>query len=115
MNLTQHNGGINEHHSQTAIQTTTSIGINSINGILLYSCLIWLSCAHHAGAKGERRYSSYSFFTSAVDGAEQLASRPGRALPWEGLLVSTGKEDGWASELVWKQTLEEKFFASARD
>jgi hypothetical protein len=30
---------------------------------------------------GERRYSSYSFTTSALDGGEWSASRPGRALP----------------------------------
>jgi hypothetical protein len=30
---------------------------------------------------GERRYSSYSFSTSALDGGEWSASRPGRALP----------------------------------
>jgi hypothetical protein len=30
---------------------------------------------------GERRYSSYSFTTSAVDGDKLLASRSGRALP----------------------------------
>jgi hypothetical protein len=30
---------------------------------------------------GERRYSSYSFLTSALDGGEWSASRPGRALP----------------------------------
>jgi hypothetical protein len=35
----------------------------------------------HGGAWGERRYSSYSFFTSALDGGEWSASRPGRALP----------------------------------
>jgi hypothetical protein len=29
----------------------------------------------------ERKYSSYSFTTSALDGDEWLASRPGRALP----------------------------------
>jgi hypothetical protein len=29
---------------------------------------------------GERRYSSYSFLTSALDGGEWSASRPGRAL-----------------------------------
>jgi hypothetical protein len=32
-------------------------------------------------AHGERRYSSYSFVTSALDGGELSASRPGRALP----------------------------------
>jgi hypothetical protein len=30
---------------------------------------------------GERKYSSYSFLTSALDRGEWLASRPGRALP----------------------------------
>jgi hypothetical protein len=34
----------------------------------------------HSGAWGER-YSSYSFLTSAPDGGEWSASRPGRALP----------------------------------
>jgi hypothetical protein len=34
----------------------------------------------HDGAWGERRYSSYSFLTSALDGGEWSASRPGRAL-----------------------------------
>jgi hypothetical protein len=32
-------------------------------------------------AQGERRYSSYSFSTSALDGGEWSVSRPGRALP----------------------------------
>jgi hypothetical protein len=35
----------------------------------------------HGGAWGKRRYSSYSFLTSTLDGGEWLASRPGRALP----------------------------------
>jgi hypothetical protein len=35
----------------------------------------------YAGAEGERRYSSYSFSTSALDGGERSASRPGYALP----------------------------------
>jgi hypothetical protein len=30
---------------------------------------------------GDRRYSSYSFLTSALEGGEWSASRPGRALP----------------------------------
>jgi hypothetical protein len=34
----------------------------------------------HAGAKGERTYSFYSFLTSALDG-EWSSSCPGRALP----------------------------------
>jgi hypothetical protein len=31
--------------------------------------------------QGERKYSSYTLLTSALDGGEWLASRPGRALP----------------------------------
>jgi hypothetical protein len=57
---------------------------------------------------GERLYSSYSFLTSALDGGEWSASRPGRALP-------RGKEAGWASEPVWTQRLEEKPFVPAGD
>jgi hypothetical protein len=38
---------------------------------------------HHAGAKDNRRYSSYSFLTLALDGDQMSASRPGRALPLE--------------------------------
>jgi hypothetical protein len=30
---------------------------------------------------GDNRYSSYSYLTSALDGGEWSASRPGRALP----------------------------------
>jgi hypothetical protein len=33
------------------------------------------------GHLGDRRYSSYSFLTSALEGGEWSASRPGRALP----------------------------------
>jgi hypothetical protein len=36
---------------------------------------------HHGGAWGERRYSSYSFLTSALDRGEWSVSRPCRALP----------------------------------
>jgi hypothetical protein len=35
----------------------------------------------HVVAKRERRYSSYSFLTSVLDGGEWSASGPGRALP----------------------------------
>jgi hypothetical protein len=55
---------------------------------------------------GESMYSSYSFTASALCGSEWSASRPGRALPpKKGSPVSTGKEAGWASEEVWKNTL----------
>jgi hypothetical protein len=35
----------------------------------------------HADGKGERKYNSYSFLTSALDGGEWSALRPGPALP----------------------------------
>jgi hypothetical protein len=65
---------------------------------------------------GERRYSSYSFTISALDGGEWSASRPGRALPpGKGPPVPSGQEAGWAPEPVRTQRLEEKSFAPAGD
>jgi hypothetical protein len=65
---------------------------------------------------GERMYSSYSFTTSALDGGEWSASRPGRALPpGKGPPVPIVQEAGWAPEPVWTQRLEEKSFAPAGD
>jgi hypothetical protein len=55
-------------------------------------------------ALGERRYSSYSFSTLAVDGGEWSASRPGRALPpGKGPPVPIVQEAGWAPEPVCTQ------------
>jgi hypothetical protein len=63
-----------------------------------------------------KRYSSYSFSTSTLDGAEWSASRPGRALPpGKGPPVPIVQEAGWASEPVWTQRLEEKSMTSAGD
>jgi hypothetical protein len=45
----------------------------------------------HEGVWGERRYSSYSFSTSALDGGEYSVSRPGHAITSEkGPPVPTG-------------------------
>jgi hypothetical protein len=65
----------------------------------------------------EKMYSSYSFTTSALDGGEWSASRPGRTLPLErGPPVPIVQEAEWAPEPVWTQKLEEnKSLASARD
>jgi hypothetical protein len=53
--------------------------------------------------------SSYSFTTSALDGGEWSASRPGRALPpGKRPPVPIGQEARWAPEPVWTQMLEEK-------
>jgi hypothetical protein len=64
----------------------------------------------------ERRYSSYSFSTSAIDGGEWSVSRSGRAiLPGKGPPVPIVQEAGWAPEPVWTQRIEEISFAPAGD
>jgi hypothetical protein len=51
------------------------------------------------GAWGERQYSYYSFSTSALDGGEWSASRPGHALaPGKWPPVPIGQEAEWAPE-----------------
>jgi hypothetical protein len=65
---------------------------------------------------GERRYSSYSFLISALDGGQLSSSRPGRALPpGKRPPVPIVQEAGWASEPVWTQGLEEKSSAPVGD
>jgi hypothetical protein len=65
---------------------------------------------------GERRYSSYSFLTSALEGGEWSASRLGRALPPEKEPpVPIVQEAGWAPEPVWTQGVQEKSSASVGD
>jgi hypothetical protein len=71
---------------------------------------------HAMEALGGERYSSYSFTTSALDGGEWSASRPGRALPpGKGAPVPIVQEAGWAPEPFWTQRLGEKSFAPAGD
>jgi hypothetical protein len=54
-------------------------------------------------------YRCYSCTTSALDGGELSASRPGRALArGKGPPVPIGREAGWAPESVWTRRLEEK-------
>jgi hypothetical protein len=63
--------------------------------------------------KQKRKFISYLFLTSALDGSEWSASRPGRVLPpRKGTPVTTGHEAGWASELV--RRLEEKILFLCR-
>jgi hypothetical protein len=51
-----------------------------------------LSCHHHAGNKGEKRYSSYSFLISILNGSEWSVSCPCCALP---LIPGTHWIGGW--------------------
>jgi hypothetical protein len=70
----------------------------------------------YGGAWGERRYSFYSFTTSALDGCEWSASRPAEFYSrGKGPPVPIGQEAGWAPEPVWTQSIEEKSFAPAGD
>jgi hypothetical protein len=57
----------------------TNASFMFLNTARTASC-IKLSHYHHAGDKGKRRYSSYSFLTSALDKGEWSASHPGHAL-----------------------------------
>jgi hypothetical protein len=89
----------------------------------IFLCMLWghvikLKQSHYTLRRrlGERMYSSYSFSTSALDGGEWSASRPGRALvpgKWPPLPIR--QEAGWAPELVWTQRIEEKSFRLCRD
>jgi hypothetical protein len=65
---------------------------------------------------GERRYSSYSFTTPALDGVSGQHHAPtalyprGKAPP-----VPIVQEAGWAPEPVWTKRIEEKSCAPAGD
>jgi hypothetical protein len=64
---------------------------------------------------GDTMCSSYSFLTSALEGGEWSASRPGRPLlPGKEPPVPTVQEAGWAPEAVWTQRLEEKILCLSR-
>jgi hypothetical protein len=61
---------------------------------------------------GERRYSSYSFTTLALDGDEWSASRPGHALPLGKVPpVPIVREAGWAPEPIWIQSYVKSIFS----
>jgi hypothetical protein len=49
-----------------------------------------LSHYSHAGVKEERRYSPYSFFTSALDGVSGHSHAPAALYPWERTPVPIG-------------------------
>jgi hypothetical protein len=92
----------------------TSYGLISFSSTL-HSEKVKLSHYTPRRRLGNRSYSSYSFTTSALDGGEWSASRPGRALPsGKGPPVSIVQEAGWAPEPVWTQRLEAKSFRLCR-
>jgi hypothetical protein len=95
------------------LTSTTTFGV-SIIIIIIIITIKSIPATRHGGAWGERRYSSYSFTTSALDGGERSASRPGRALhPGKGTPVHIVQEAGWAPEPARTQRIEEKSFAPA--
>jgi hypothetical protein len=100
--------------AQLSIRKQTTSYITNIDWLVIvnkWSC----STTRDEGAWGERRYSSYSFSTSALDGGEWSASRSGRALPpGKGPPVPMLQEAGWAPEPVWTQKLQEKPFRLCR-
>jgi hypothetical protein len=60
-----------------------------------------------------RKYSSYSFLTSALDGVSGQRHAPAALYSGNGPLVPIVQEAWWASELLWTQWIEKKSFASA--
>jgi hypothetical protein len=74
------------------------------------------SATHHGGTWGERRYSSYSNLTSALDGVSGQGHAPATLYPWgKRPRYPLDRRLGWAPEPVWMQRLEEKSSASVRD
>jgi hypothetical protein len=69
----------------------------------------------HAGVKGEKKYSSYSFLTSKLDGVSGQRHATTALYSRERTPGTIGYETGWASELFWTQRLKKKSFASAGD
>jgi hypothetical protein len=89
------------------IQHSSHLDILVLQETFQYFPPIYVFCSpatRHGGACGERRYSSYSFTMSALDGGGWSVSRPGRALPpGKGPPVTIGEEAGWAPESVWTE------------
>jgi hypothetical protein len=92
----------------------SSLVFHSIVGTLY--TLLRLKLSHYMPRRrlGERRYSSYSFSTPALDGGEWLSVTPRpRFSPGE-RTPGIVQEAEWAPEPVWTQRLEEKSFRLCR-
>jgi hypothetical protein len=55
----------------------------------------------HIGAKGVKRYSSYPFLISAIDGVSGQRHASAAFYPGKGTPVPTEYKARWATELVW--------------
>jgi hypothetical protein len=73
-----------------------------------------LSLYRYAFAKGDRKYSSCTHLTLALDVVSGQRYAPAAVTPGNELPVPIVQRAGWASELVWTQRLEENFFAGDR-
>jgi hypothetical protein len=74
--------------SQTLMQVTPafpSVWIHSLHVPVIWPYTVWVKSKavplSPCWRQGERKYRSYSLFTSVLDGGEWSASRPGRDLP----------------------------------
>jgi hypothetical protein len=89
---------------------TKFLPVLQFSHVTKYSTIVTVVCdscptTRHEGAWGERRFSSYSFSTSALDWGEWSASCPRERTP-----VPIVQEVGWAPEPVWTLRIEEKYF-----
>jgi hypothetical protein len=81
--------GTEHHFGSHCIWCRLSVRMNLVKG----KAAVPATC--HGGAWGERRYSSHSFSTSALDGGEWSASRPGRAFTPGERTPGTHCTGGW--------------------
>jgi hypothetical protein len=89
------------------------MGYLPVADVELFACKKVTRYVPFIGALGERRCSPYLPLTSALEGGEWSASRPGRALPpYKEPPVPTVQGAGWAPEPVLTQRLEEKSYTS---
>jgi hypothetical protein len=70
---------------------TDDVTASIVTAIMETVSKVNLPCYRHAGDKRERRYSCYSFLTSALDWDQWSASRSSGTKPsWKGPLVPIG-------------------------
>jgi hypothetical protein len=77
-----------------------------LRGNEVWICRLKLKLAHYTPHRRlrDRRYTSYSFSNSELEGSEWSASRPSRTLaPGKGPSVPIAQEAGWVPEPVWTE------------